>query len=144
MKDFLCNNCGECCTSFIENTRLGIGKEDIARWVEQERWDILSSVRFNKEGPFGWFRFKRGKKLDQNTTDAIFYSFQNGFGNLFDRELHDSIEGALLASSCPWIKKTRKGEILCKIHKTKPLFCKDWPRTKKQMLSIECKGAIDA
>lgn len=140
MMDFTCNQCGECCTS----DRFLIVSGDLIRWIVEERWDILAHIRFGKEGIIGWYQFKRGEDLDSETTNAIFHSFKNGFSELFDPKLHESIEGALLADKCPWIARKRDGTVRCKIHKTKPENCRDWPQKKRQIKDIKCKGVAHA
>ena len=45
------------------------------------------------------------------------------------------------ASRCPWLRKLPNKDIYtCRIHETKPLHCRNFPKSKKHALTTGCKG----
>ncbi|WP_319575168.1 YkgJ family cysteine cluster protein [uncultured Desulfobacter sp.] len=48
---------------------------------------------------------------------------------------HDSVD------RCPWLRKLPgKDKYTCRIHETKPIHCRDFPKSKRHALDSGCRG----
>ncbi|MCK4666837.1 hypothetical protein KAU33_08810 [Candidatus Dependentiae bacterium] len=108
-----CLQCGRCCSELGQN-RMMISDCDIARWIQEERWDILKSVTQCAEG--SW--------LDENSCYSIIK--EKGFV-----QCHTCHGGVIInpegfpGGKCLFLKK--KGNICeCSIQETKPDHCERW------------------
>jgi len=115
-KDFNCNDCGKCCIQGGHGT-LSATDEDITRWEEEGREDILSRVDI--------FDFGDGKK----TGDLWFYPYK-----------HPTLGGDEM-SKCPFLRKLpNQWKFKCMINDTKPATCRKYPIDKEDMENYDCEG----
>ncbi len=92
---FTCVRCGRCCQSYTQT--LLASREDIQRWRDQKRWDILRHV-----------------------------SLQEANGSLFGEIWMDPSTGKELPV-CPFLKPASRGRLaFCSIHATRPRVCRDY------------------
>lgn len=110
MEDFHCRQCGQCCQALDYHNELA--EEDVARWRELGRTDILDWV--------GVFKTAAGEKT---------YRIWMTPGTM------------QLAETCPFLKK-RPSENLwdCRIHDVKPGICSQYPVTRKHGIMTGCPG----
>lgn len=112
MEKFQCIQCGHCCLALFDAYCTTVDIEDIHRWKNEGRCDILRWVvnfEFDGEDAFGdlW--------INPNTGEE--------------------------ANRCPWLRKLPlKDKYKCRIHDTKPAHCRNYPKTKKHALTTACKG----
>ena len=111
MEEFKCVQCGNCCLNLYDAFCTTADPEDLIRWEKEERWDILDWVSFLLE--------------DDRTLADLWISPRTG------EEV----------TRCPWLRKfPKKDKYNCRIHETKPLHCKKYPKSKKHALTTRCKG----
>jgi len=112
MEKFQCTQCAHCCQDLSDAYSTTVDIEDINRWKEEDRWDILqwiSMFEFDGQEAFGdlW--------INPNTGEE--------------------------ANRCPWLRKLPlKDTYKCRIHETKPAHCRNYPKSKKHALTTGCKG----
>jgi len=102
-----CIRCGKCCSfDFLKE----VDVIDIARWVIQERWDILTKVK-----PVIRMVIKRKKEVPTLMWE-VWWSEKSWCG------WHER---------CPWLgRKEKDGKHKCRIEDTKPITCGEYPRKK--------------
>ena len=111
MEKFICVQCGNCCLNLYDAFCTTADPEDLIRWEKEGRWDILDWVSFLLE--------------DDRTIADLWISPRTG------EEV----------TRCPWLRKLpKKDKYKCRIHDTKPIHCKKYPKSKKHALTTECKG----
>jgi len=110
MEDFSCRQCGRCCTSLDYQNELT--EEDVVRWEELGRTDILKWVRvIEREGRERAYRIW-------------------------------TVPGTTrLADNCPFLKKIpSENRWECLIQDVKPAICRQYPLSKKHGLMTGCPG----
>jgi Fe-S-cluster containining protein len=113
MEKFKCVQCGNCCLNLYDAFCTTAEPEDLHRWENEGRWDILDWVSFLLE--------------DDRTLADLWISPRTG------EEV----------TRCPWLRKLpRKDKYICRIHDTKPIHCKKYPHSKKHALTTGCKGFV--
>lgn len=96
---FECRRCGKCCLDESFMGTLSATKEDIERWIIEDRWDIL------------------------NYCDIYYHTNSEILGG--DLWIDPSGREYL---QCPFVRKIRdKDEYECLINETKPEVCKNYP-----------------
>lgn len=91
-----CQQCGKCCIEFVSG--FSATENDIIRWRQEKRDDILEYVYF----------------MDENET----------YGDLF----FNPRTGEEIYTRCPFLRKIRnKNQYVCRIHETKPEVCRNYP-----------------
>ena len=111
---FNCTKCGKCCVNSSYMGTLFAVEEDLVRWEEAGRYDIMDTAYI-----FHWGeKIKRTADLwtDPMTGDEI----TNG--------------------TCPWVKKIGKDLWHCTIHELRPNVCRDYPVDKEQRDGFGCPG----
>lgn len=112
--EFKCLNCGLCCREYICYVNLN----DIMRWLEQDRLDIISCLTWHlireRNPPYMLFIPKK-KHIKNHSLLKMFYrkEWENNNECIF---LHDNV---------------------CRIYKTRPETCKNFPKGK---LDSKCPG----
>ena len=110
--EFQCQLCGKCCLEYAYN--LQVTEEDMCRWEEEGRRDILQWVS----------RIGVGEYL------ALDFPIHPETGDEVDR--------------CPFLRKLpRKDVYICRIHDTKPDACRRFPLSREKAERIGCPGLKD-
>jgi len=111
MEKFQCLQCGHCCLDLYDAFCTTVNIEDINRWKDEDRWDILRWINifeFDGEEGFGdlWISPNTGEEVNR----------------------------------CPWLRKLPlKDTYKCRIHEIKPSHCRNYPKSKKHALTTGCK-----
>ena len=119
-----CERCGSCC---LQIERLGkISEEDIRRWVNEVRVDILQYCQ-------GWAYINGHEMIQSNEAGLISYLNESPNWEMwYDPKSGNEIH------LCPFLrKKCRKNEFECMIDDTKPEMCRDYicdPRSMTQII----------
>lgn len=109
---FNCTNCGKCCVDSLYMGTLSAVEEDLARWEDAERYDILDTAYI-----FYWG--------DHRTAD-LWMDPKTGDENISD--------------TCPWVKKIGEDLWHCSIHELRPNVCRDYPVDEEQAEGFGCPG----
>lgn len=111
---FNCNCCGHCCLTLIDAYNGCISDDDLTRWQQQKRDDLLAWVVTLDLGP--------GNKLHTAWIDPT---------------TGDDVE------RCPWLLDIidRSGH-LCGIEATKPEHCRNYPEHPQHATATGCHGFI--
>jgi len=110
MEAFQCRQCGHCCQSL--DYRYEVTAEDVARWQELGRTDILAWV--------GVFKGQNQEPIYQ---------------------LWVTPGTRRLADACPFLKKDSSTKRwYCLIHDAKPAICRQYPVGRKHALMTGCPG----
>ncbi len=114
---FTCQQCGACCRDEITTQWITINSEDVARWENEKRLDILKyvngqwycpSCRENRFGP--WNEHRLCERCNRNTISKE------------DIELR-------FADRCSFLRKiANRDRYRCTIQKTKPSTCRKFPQ----------------
>lgn len=149
-KDFVCKRCGKCC---LACPNLSATKEDIERWIGEERWDILQHVHiwFSKDKidpvarailrdlGIDWngcqITCPLWKQFGSSTINLNFLKKMISWGDLWfrprDKELPKSGDPEL--RRCPFLRKLpKKDKYKCLIHDTKPEVCRMYTCVEKE------------
>jgi Fe-S-cluster containining protein len=112
-QDFKCLQCGHCCLNLAICTTGKATPEDIARWENEKRYDILRGV-------------------------SIFhYGEEGNWGDLWINP--DTGEDA---NRCPFLRKIRnQNKYKYLIQDTKPEVCRQYPCDKEFALKTGCQWA---
>lgn len=111
-----CQRCGRCCRLANELLQSDATPQDLARWIQERRYDILSFV-----GPI----------IDPDSEDAMFDIW-------VDLRTHDYVE------KCPWLRKERGADLYeCTIHDVKPAACREWPSRVANAERVACPACQD-
>lgn len=117
-----CERCGSCCVQLGDLYDVTI--EDVKRWVEQIRFDILWYCSAWDDACFNMLLSDREKLiryLDEDLNMEMWFNPQNGY------EL----------SLCPFLRKAYgKNQFECLIHDTKPEICRSYVCDPKDMKRI--------
>ena len=116
-ENFNCTGCGKCCTYGPYMRTMSAGEEDLQRWEDEGRQDILDTADI-----FSW-----GDGEDR--TADLWMDPKTGDERNSDR--------------CPWVKKVGKDNWHCTIHELRPNVCRNYPVNKKQRDEFECPGVWD-
>ena len=115
--NFNCTGCGKCCTYGPYMGTLSADEQDIQRWEDAGRYDILDTAYIFDQGD-GKTRFADlwmdPKTGDESTSDI-----------------------------CPWVKKIGNDNWHCTIHELRPNTCRSYPVDKEQRDEFECPGVWD-
>ncbi len=109
---FVCQKCGKCCTLIGIEYHICLTEADVARWVAEERQDILRWV-----DPVAF-------------TDApvMFVFFPV-----------DPDTGQEIAGPCPFLTPMPgTTSRICAIHETRPQCCRDFPHSREEAARIHC------
>ncbi len=109
---FNCTKCGKCCVDSLYMGTLSACEEDLARWEDAERYDILDTAYI-----FYWG--------DHRTAD-LWMDPKTGDENISD--------------TCPWVKKIGEDLWHCSIHELRPNVCRDYPVDEEQAEGFGCPG----
>ncbi len=111
MGEFDCIICGDCCKElFYQN---GCTREDVHQWRIRGRQDILERVKVRTTAP-------GGKTQYQIWWDA---------------------HGDRMFSQCPWLAPLPQNQgFHCRIHRDKPMVCRQYPFTRKHARMTGCPG----
>jgi Fe-S-cluster containining protein len=117
-----CERCGSCCLQIGDI--INISEEDIRRWVNEGRVDILQYCSgWNNEcyDMFLWDQEELVRYLNEGINMEMW----------FDPESGDEVY------LCPFLrKKYGRNEFECMIHDTKPEICRDYICNPKDMRKI--------
>lgn len=112
IENFKCIQCGECCE--LSDAIQGCAtQEDMNRWYEAERYDILEWVSpiYSKDGSV----FCYDIWISPKTHDWVY--------------------------RCPWKRKLpNKDKYICRIHDVKPDLCREYPKDIDHAIRTGCKG----
>jgi len=122
--DFQCKRCGNCCKK--AGSVLHITQNDYERWVEEDRWDIISKIvpvsyccencNISWGLPFG----DTCRRCDM-PGKLLFYWIDPKYQFNYFAQLMGN-------PKCPFLRKVRnKPQYTCRIHDTKPEICRDFP-----------------
>jgi Fe-S-cluster containining protein len=110
MEDFSCRQCGRCCQKLDYHDE--ISDEDVARWEQTGRSDILEWV-----GAF------------KKDTGGIVYRIWIRPGT------------RTFAETCPFLQKNPDNHLwACRIHDVKPRICREYPVSRKHAIMTGCIG----
>ncbi len=108
---FRCKRCGHCCIE-LETASLPCSKDDYRRWKNEGREDILAWVGAIAPG-----------------------------GTILMLEMWVNPETGRTPRHCPWVgQESRDGAYTCRIHKTKPLVCAEYPVSEQHARHTGCPG----
>lgn len=109
---FTCTQCGHCCLNLgAHNADCEV--EDLKRWVQEKREDILSYVEV----------------------------IRNAEGLIVAIDIWISPRTGEMVTRCPWLRKIPKQDkYRCLIHDTKPKMCREYPVTTELAQETGCKG----
>ena len=109
---FKCKQCGNCCLNLRDAFETCASEDDIQRWEKEGRDDILAWV---DPIPLGEEHFVYDIWISPTTGDDV--------------------------PRCPWLRKLpKKNKYICRIHDTKPVHCREYPRSRKHAENTGCKG----
>ncbi len=109
--NFKCQQCGRCCRNLRDAYAASATNEDIQRWRENYRHDILAWVELSPA--------------------------QGGYGG----HLWVDPESGEEAERCPWLRKMAGGErYSCAIDELKPSHCREYPLSRRHAESTGCRG----
>ena len=115
MEKFQCTQCGHCCLKLHDAYCTSVDIEQVQRWRNEDRWDILDRVEI---------MMVDGKELFAD----IWFSPTTGEET----------------ARCPWLRKLPNKDIYkCTIHESKPPHCRNFPKSKKHALTTGCSGFGD-
>jgi len=110
-EDFKCKQCGSCCLNLTGAFCNSASEDDVHRWAEDGRNDILEWVV-----PI---------VLEGEQIYDIWISPRTG----------DDVE------RCPWLRKLPgKDEYICRIQDTKPVHCRMYPQSREHAEETGCPG----
>ena len=111
-KDFICKQCGVCCTDLSKAFSICANEEDVQLWDKGRRDDILDWV------------------------DSI----QIRGGEYVHTIWVDPTTG-MDVTKCPWLKRLPfQNKYICQIHDAKPVRCREYPKSKKDTEEKHCQG----
>lgn len=105
-----CQQCGKCCRKYNKNN----GLESISK----QEYDQLP---------------KYAQKIADNGYDPNPYYSKYPLWNIWMNKNNEFID------PCPFLKKIKRGKYICKIHKSKPNVCKNYPVEMEQAIMDGCK-----
>ena len=111
---FTCTECGKCCTYGPFMGTMSANEEDIQRWENAGRQDILDTAHI-----FSW-----GDNAPRNADLWM------------DPKTGDEISTGI----CPWVKKIDEDKWHCTIHNLRPNTCRNFPVNKEHRDQFECPG----
>ena len=111
---FTCTECGKCCTYGPFMGTMSANEEDIQRWENAGRQDILDTAHI-----FSW-----GDNAPRNADLWM------------DPKTGDEISTGI----CPWVKKIDEDKWHCTIHHLRPNTCRNFPVSKEHRDQFECPG----
>ncbi len=108
---FKCKQCGHCCLDLSDAFCTCVSEEDVQKWVDEGRDDILQWVV-----PI---------VLEGEQIYDIWISPRTG----------DDVE------RCPWLRKLPgKNRYICRIHDAKPEHCRIYPQSREHAEKTGCPG----
>ena len=108
---FACKRCGSCCLNLTDAFQTCATEEDVRRWEEAGRDDILKWV-----DPI---------VIGDTCVYDIWVSPRTG----------DDV------SRCPWLLKVRGTDaFVCRIHDLKPELCRNYPKSRQHAEATGCPG----
>ena len=110
--NFNCTQCGKCCVNPSYMGKMSADGEDLQRWEDADRYDILATAYI-----FDWGK-TRSADLWMNPVTG------------------DEITNGI----CPWVKNIGKDLWHCTIHELRPNICRDYPVDKEQRDGFGCPG----
>ena len=115
MNHFNCTRCGKCCSHGSFMGSMWADEEDLQRWEEADRQDILATA----------FIFSWG---DGIRTADLWFNSKTG--------------EEVLSGRCPWLRKQRKKDIWdCRIHELRPNTCRNYPVDREHRDFLPCPGS---
>ena len=109
---FKCKQCGNCCLNLSGAIDACATEEDVRRWEENARFDILEWVEAIHLG-------------EDHCVYDIWINPRTG----------DDVP------RCPWLRKLpKKDRYICRIHDMKPEHCRNYPLSLKHAEKTGCKG----
>lgn len=110
-----CERCGSCC---LQVGWFEVFEDDIRRWIEEERTDILMYVE-------GWDRWCWENVLVYDRAELVIDFLING--DILANEFPYDPEEKELLDVCPFLRKAYgKPAFECMIHDTKPKTCREY------------------
>ena len=122
-ENFNCTGCGKCCTYGPYMATMSAGEEDLQRWEDAGRQDILDTADI-----FSW---KTG------------HLWGDGEGRTADLWMDPKTGEERDSDICPWVKKVGKDNCHGTIHEFRPNVCRNYPVSKEQRDEFECPGFWD-
>lgn len=111
-KGFSCRRCGHCCRNLADAYRGCVSDDDLRRWREAGRFDILARV----------------ESLDLGRGNVLHTAW-------LDPETGEDVE------RCPWLVELPEGKgHSCCIERLKPQHCRDYPEHRKHAEDTGCPG----
>ena len=108
---FDCKQCGRCCSLLGIEYELYVDEEDVRRWQDEGRDDILAWV-----APAVYRDREYDFPVDPNTGDEV-------------------------VGTCPFLRETpERGVTRCLIHDTRPRDCVGFPTFREEAGRIGCPG----
>ncbi|MCF6290043.1 MAG: YkgJ family cysteine cluster protein [Desulfobacterales bacterium] len=112
LADFNCKQCGHCCLNLSGAIDVCATEEDIRRWEENDRADILAWVDVISIG-------------EGHQVYDIWVSPTTG----------DDV------ARCPWLRKLPgKNKYICRIQDMKPEHCRNYPLSREHAENTGCPG----
>ena len=112
---FKCKQCGNCCLRLADAFCTCVSEEDVQRWVDEGRDDIL--------------RWVVPIVLEGEQIYDIWISPKTG----------DDVE------RCPWLRKLPgRDKYICRIHDTKPEHCRIYPQSFEHAEETGCSAFAKA
>ena len=112
---FNCTGCGKCCTYGPYIGTMSAHEEDLQRWEDADRQDILDTAFI-----FDWNDGHTGRTADLWR----------------DPKTGDEVTSGI----CPWVKKIGEDNWHCTIHELRPNECRNYPVSREQRDQFECPG----
>lgn len=118
-----CQRCGKCCSFDFLNH---VETIDIASWINEQRWDILS--RINPE----IHDFVEDEKIVKRIVWNVWINPKK-----IDNPLYSMIND-IYHERCPFLsRKGKDGKYKCRIENTKPYTCKKYPQPGRKCIREE-------
>jgi Fe-S-cluster containining protein len=112
---FQCKQCGNCCLNLSDAFQTSVTDEDIRRWEEKGRYDILEWV---SAIVLGDGQFVYDIWINPRTGEDV--------------------------ARCPWLRKLpNQNKYICRIHDVKPEHCRKYPKSRKHAEETGCVGFED-
>ena len=115
--NFNCTGCGKCCTHAPYMGTLTADDEDLRRWEDADRYDILAT--------------------------AYIFDWGTGKTRFADLWMDPKTGDEDTSGICPWVKKIGNDNWHCTIHELRPNICRSYPVNKEHRDEFECPGVWD-
>lgn len=112
-----CLRCGKCCMELGQDDMI-VSREDVARWIDEDRWDILYLISPCMNVNWGHIT---------NNYDSCGMLVLDTDKQCENCSGGDIINPKSQSSRCIFLRKIRnEPQYKCVIHETKPNHCRKW------------------